>query len=412
MDNCPRNKLTVSPHRDHPQHPPLLIPNNCYCPTFGGDRDGRKPTQKQTKLAPVYYPSSSATGSLQGVVCRRRHCISFWLALLLVHVVVDKQPVEAFFVPSQRSRWPGQSLVAPFRQQPPVGSCIHNSYSHRQRIPSPDSSSRISLRATGTTNSPPNDEKDSVEDDSSSSSTTATTSTTTLRESSGNSITTIPMPLSILGATTSTVVAGTFYLVLCWRRDVFMVAFFVQAIVNGILSKILKRLINQQRPEGTTTTAQKNAVIAPSDGGMPSSHAMSLGFIGTVTLSQLLSMTTQQGGSAGALLAVPLLILYVVGSLWYRVRVQLHTPAQIGVGLTVGTAHGYLFQRLLQENLQTWLLHQLPFLWQTQNDGVLLLRTPYLVIPAIVGALVVGSVERRLSYWFKKMRQQRQDKME
>jgi hypothetical protein len=253
-----------------------------------------------------------------------------------------------------------------------------------------------------------------------------TSSLITKRQSSSSAI---PMPVSVLGATTSAVVAGTFYLVLCWRRDVFMVSFFVGAIANGVLSKVLKRLINQQRPEGvsnddtddaeTQLASKTKNVIKPSDGGMPSSHAMSLGFIGTVTVSQLLSIANQVEISSigiisscstcsSVLLLIPVLLLYVAVSLWYRVRVQLHTPAQIGVGLTIGTMHGFLFQGILQNYLQSWLIVQLPFLWQP-DDG--LLRSPYLIVPAIVGALVVGSIERRISYWFK-TRRQSQDKVD
>jgi hypothetical protein len=51
-----------------------------------------------------------------------------------------------------------------------------------------------------------------------------------------------------IGKSTSAVVAGTFYAVLAYKRDGLMVSFFIGAISNGILSKVLKKTFNQDRP--------------------------------------------------------------------------------------------------------------------------------------------------------------------
>eukprot|EP00977_Amphora_coffeiformis_P018229 scaffold6320_cov169-Amphora_coffeaeformis.AAC.3 len=186
------------------------------------------------------------------------------------------------------------------------------------------------------------------------------------------------MAVSLIGATTSAFVAGTFYLVLAWQRDALMVAFFLGSIANGFMSKILKRIINQSRPPDLATAEMS---LKPSDGGMPSSHAMSLGFIGTFTAMHV-SWTP-----------IPIL-LYVAISLWYRVQVKLHTTAQILVGATVGSANALMFNAFIKNSVMEWLrLHVL------DSDG--LLPIPLLVVPAIVGAILVGSVERRISHWLE-----------
>lgn len=116
-----------------------------------------------------------------------------------------------------------------------------------------------------------------------------------------------------IGSTTSMVVAGTFFVVLAYQRDAFMLTFFTGSILNGISSKILKRVLNQERPSGFED--EDSVKYKPSDKGMPSSHAMSLGFIGTYCTIQswsilgsgLLSFSTTLG-----------IILYAMISLIYR----------------------------------------------------------------------------------------------
>jgi len=78
-----------------------------------------------------------------------------------------------------------------------------------------------------------------------------------------------------IGATTSTVVSLCFFTVLAYQRNAYMVTFFIGSILNGITSKILKKIINQERPtiESSSTsisTPQVERSIQPSDKGMPS----------------------------------------------------------------------------------------------------------------------------------------------
>lgn len=79
-----------------------------------------------------------------------------------------------------------------------------------------------------------------------------------------------------------------------------MISFFIGAIMNGILSKLLKKLIQQTRPvelyqsptssSTTTTTTTARPMEVPQDHGMPSSHAMSLGFIVTFIVGNIMSL--------------------------------------------------------------------------------------------------------------------------
>jgi membrane-associated phospholipid phosphatase len=130
--------------------------------------------------------------------------------------------------------------------------------------------------------------------------------------------------------------------------------------------------------------------VEPSDGGMPSSHAMSLGFIGTFTclcLPQLLWPV----------------LAYVAVSLVYRVHSKLHTSQQVIVGLLAGTCNGYAWWRLchgtLIPNLNVLNLVSKQFL----VNGVL--PWPYLTVPATLGLAVVGSFERRISRWLEKAKE-------
>jgi membrane-associated phospholipid phosphatase len=180
-----------------------------------------------------------------------------------------------------------------------------------------------------------------------------------------------------IGKSTSAVVAGTFYIVLAIQRDALMISFFIGAISNGILSKVLKKLLQQARPEALDTTEME---LKPSDNGMPSSHAMSLGFIGTFT-ALCLPWTSL------------FLMGYVVLSLMYRVESKLHTLDQVLVGASVGSLNGYLWF-LYNINLMDFVTKH--FL---NEQGLLPLWG--LAVPALLGAAIVGSVERRISRFLK-----------
>ena len=74
-----------------------------------------------------------------------------------------------------------------------------------------------------------------------------------------------------VGSTAREVVAGSVALTFLYRRDAWSSLYVCGGILNAVLSKVLKRLINEARPEGARSK----------DPGMPSSHAQSLFFLGT-----------------------------------------------------------------------------------------------------------------------------------
>jgi len=193
------------------------------------------------------------------------------------------------------------------------------------------------------------------------------------------------MVLNAIGSSTTAVVAVAFMVALSWFRDALMVSFFIGAISNGILSKILKRIINQTRPPELEKADLK---LKPNDNGMPSSHAMALGFISTFTA-----------------LCVPwaklLLAVYAVISLTYRVRINLHTWQQVAVGATLGTFNGWGWYRLSTGD-NPWSINVMNLVATAFLDETGHLPMPMLIIPALLGAATVSSLERRIGAWLKK----------
>ena len=164
--------------------------------------------------------------------------------------------------------------------------------------------------------------------------------------------------------------------VLLWRRDAVTFLCISGAILNALLSKLLKQLINQARPEGARLA----------DPGMPSSHAQSLGYFATYLSlvairatwhTQLLPARVPAGLAKAA--AVCALLGVGGGAAAHRVRTGLHTWPQIAVGWIVGATSATL-----------WLLYAQPLLLRrSAGFGAGAVAALF-----VVGALTVGSVER------------------
>ena len=183
---------------------------------------------------------------------------------------------------------------------------------------------------------------------------------------------------------TKVVVSGLVFGTLCYRRDALTASVILAAIANALLSKVLKYVINAARPAGA----------ALADPGMPSSHAQSLfffamylacGAISWPAPSETLNHTTMRRVAAVAIIAVAALLTLL------RVKSGLHTMAQIGVGGAIGATNGAIF------------------FWVSPSvERVLIAATPsslatHLVFALLVlGALVVGSVERTVASKLKK----------
>jgi len=136
--------------------------------------------------------------------------------------------------------------------------------------------------------------------------------------SSSTSFTQINNFLSMVGKSTSSLVSLVFFAVLAYKRNATMISFFLGSIANAIAAKLLKRIIRQERPN-------KNK---KDDKGMPSSHSMSLGFIGTFAYLGW--------GRNNHLLVAPAALAYITMSLYYRVQSKLHTKEQVYVGVVFG----------------------------------------------------------------------------
>jgi membrane-associated phospholipid phosphatase len=190
--------------------------------------------------------------------------------------------------------------------------------------------------------------------------------------------------LQSIGASTSILVSFTFFFFLATRRDALMVSFFLGAITNGILSKALKRVLNQERPVSNDDTI---AIEKPDDKGMPSSHAMSLGFLGMFTMLTL----------EWTRLIIP---LYVAISLYYRIQTRLHTVEQVAVGLIIGTTNGFVWRHLV-DGTNPWGINVMDWCSNTLLNEQGLLPVTLLIVPAVAGLVVVGSLERKISKWIK-----------
>ena len=209
------------------------------------------------------------------------------------------------------------------------------------------------------------------------------------------------MSIKAIGSSTTLFVSGLFFIVLAYKRNTQMISFFIGAIMNGILSKVLKKLIQQTRPaelyqsssssssSSTTTSGTPDEISnKPTDHGMPSSHAMSLGFISTFIVCNIMS------------LQIPLL-LYTIISLYYRVQVKLHTYQQVVVGTILGSTNGFLWYRLCTGN-NPFHIHIMNLVQQYLFNNQEQLPIPYLIVPFLVGAATIGSFKRRLSALLRK----------
>ena len=109
------------------------------------------------------------------------------------------------------------------------------------------------------------------------------------------------------------------------------------SVVNSINGKILKRILNHERPDG--------AIKA--DPGMPSSHATSLSYLsvyGAASLAYFKDAAPALGYPAQLAVSAVLVVLGIFLS-YLRVKTGYHTPPQVivGYGLGSSTALAWLF---------------------------------------------------------------------
>ncbi|KAB5547611.1 hypothetical protein DKX38_011017 [Salix brachista] len=128
----------------------------------------------------------------------------------------------------------------------------------------------------------------------------------------------------LLSVQSKWLVAVLFGTVILWRHDAEAMWAVMGSIVNSILSVILKRIFNQERPDSTLR----------SDPGMPSSHGQSIFF--TVVFA-ILSVVEWLGANEFALILSAFILVFGTYLTWLRVSQGLHTISQVAVGAAVGS---------------------------------------------------------------------------
>eukprot|EP00962_Isochrysis_galbana_P022781 scaffold6814_cov117-Isochrysis_galbana.AAC.2 len=161
----------------------------------------------------------------------------------------------------------------------------------------------------------------------------------------------------LLKVDTRWVVVSAVAATLLCRRDAAAVLCVSGAVLNALLSKIMKRVINEARPAGARL----------SDPGMPSSHAQSLFFFAAylsaaavraetlpafaIAESGLPSFIRVGSTTERATVCAALALVLAVAAASMRVSDGLHTREQVGVGAIVGGLMGASWCVLVQPRL-------------------------------------------------------------
>ena len=220
----------------------------------------------------------------------------------------------------------------------------------------------------------------------------ASSMTSSIKMSTKEESTILHQVTTKVGKTASTIVSVSFFLLLAYQRDAIILTLWIGSIINAIASKVAKKVLNHERPAELQDSDKIK--LKPSDGGMPSSHAMSLSFIGTSILGGVIPAEYR-------LVSSIVMIIYAATALRYRVRDHLHTVDQVAVGLVLGLANALAWLKFAvgsSENTGA-VISYVQQNWVSAETGLF----PYsaLSIPIVVGILVVGSFERRIALWIK-----------
>ena len=74
--------------------------------------------------------------------------------------------------------------------------------------------------------------------------------------------------VTLVGKSASSLVSISFFVLLATRRDALTLTLFIGSIFNAVSSKVMKKLLNIQRP--ANLKLNENVKLKPSDGGMVS----------------------------------------------------------------------------------------------------------------------------------------------
>jgi len=135
-------------------------------------------------------------------------------------------------------------------------------------------------------------------------------------------------------------VSAAVFSLLVSKHDAYVAWAVVGSIVAAFNNKLLKRLIQQSRPDSARGKEKQ-------DPGMPSSHAQSLAFLSTYSIigiqylspSSLPSLSSSSSflSESALMLVLSILVAFVgVFLAWLRVELGFHTREQVVVGVAVG----------------------------------------------------------------------------
>lgn len=125
-------------------------------------------------------------------------------------------------------------------------------------------------------------------------------------------------------------VAALFGGVILWRHDAEALWAAMGSVLNSILSIILKRILNQERPVSTLR----------SDPGMPSSHSQSIFFTVVFTIVSIMEWL---GINELTVIISGLTLAFGSYLSWLRVSQQFHTVNQVVVGAILGSIFAILW---------------------------------------------------------------------
>ncbi|XP_062155844.1 lipid phosphate phosphatase epsilon 2, chloroplastic [Alnus glutinosa] len=125
-------------------------------------------------------------------------------------------------------------------------------------------------------------------------------------------------------------VAGLFGGVILWRHDAVAIWAAMGSVLNSMLSIILKRILNQERPVSTLR----------SDPGMPSTHSQSIFFTVAFTIVSIMEWL---GMNEFSITISGLTLAFGSYLSWLRVSQQFHTVNQVVVGAILGSIFSILW---------------------------------------------------------------------
>ncbi|KAF0695603.1 Aste57867_13643 [Aphanomyces stellatus] len=124
-----------------------------------------------------------------------------------------------------------------------------------------------------------------------------------------------------------------------FQRDLHIIFMVLGQLVNEVINQILKRTIDQKRPDGADME----------DAGMPSAHSQFMAFFATYVVlytSNRMSKRREWEHKAAIVGVIALACLVFVS----RIRLGYHTVAQVVVGAAVGAGTGILWY-IFMENM-------------------------------------------------------------